>query len=131
MESLATTSFLTIELTSDEDILAELSSMDCIDQSEITLPCLFQSLLEPDYRVRAVAAFGLKKMGDAGVDLAISMLADANSLIRERSCELLGMIGCLDNRVIEALIGASVDCKPKVRAAARRALTCLEQFATD
>jgi hypothetical protein len=49
--------------------------------------------------------------------------------MRVRSAELLGQIGCLDDRIVEALLEASIDREPEVREAARQSLLRLEQRA--
>jgi len=95
--------------------------------AEAALPNLFVFLLEPDIRVRTVVSASIRKMGPAAVSYALAMLLDAEPLMRERACDLLGQIGCLDDSVVEALLEACTDNEPEVRENARRALDRLQQ----
>ena len=92
------------------------------------LPSLFNIMLEPDIRVRTVVAATIRKLGDAAVAYSRAMLVDSDPLMRERACEVLGQIGCLDDPVVESLLEASIDTEPEVRQAAREALDRLQNF---
>lgn len=96
-------------------------------EAEPALPNLFLMLLEPDLRVRTVVSAAIRQMGDAAVSYALAMLMDSDPLMRERACELLGQVGCLDDHVVEALLEACTDSEPEVREAARNALDRLQQ----
>jgi HEAT repeat protein len=95
--------------------------------AESALPNLFMVLLEPDLRVRTVVGAAIRKMGDPAVNYALAMVVDADPLMRERACELLGQMACLDDIVVEALLEACTDGEPEVREAARNALDRLQQ----
>jgi HEAT repeat protein len=95
--------------------------------AEPALPSLFVLLLEPDLRVRTLAASSIRHVGPAAVNYALAMLADSEPIMRERACELLGRMGCLDDFVVESLLEACTDSEPEVREAARNALDRLQQ----
>jgi HEAT repeat protein len=95
--------------------------------AEPAMPALFALLVEPDVRVRTVAAAAIRQLGRPALNYALEMLADPDPLMRERSCDLLGQIRCLDDRVVEALLEASIDREVEVRVAARHALERLQQ----
>lgn len=95
--------------------------------AEPALPNLFMLLLDPNLRIRTVVAAAIRKMGQPAVSYSLAMLMDADPLLRERACELLGLLGYLDDHVIEALLEACTDSEPEVREASRNALERLQQ----
>ena len=95
--------------------------------AEPALPNMFHLLLEPDLRVRVVIASAIRKLGQPAVSYSLAMLMDQHHLMRERACELLGQLGCIDDPVIEALLEACTDSEPEIREAARTALDRLQQ----
>jgi HEAT repeat protein len=95
--------------------------------AEAALPSLFIMLLEGDMRVRIVVAAAIRLMGEPAVSYALAMLLDADPTMRERACELLGQLGCLDDLPVEALLEACTDPVPEVREAARNALERLRR----
>jgi HEAT repeat protein len=90
--------------------------------AEPALPGLFVLLLEADLRVRTVVSASIRKMGEPAVSYSLAMLLDAEALMRQRACELLGQLGCVDDHAVEALLEACTDPEPDVREAARNAL---------
>jgi HEAT repeat protein len=96
-------------------------------EAEPALPHLFALSLEPDLRVRIVVAAAIRKIGPAASSYSLAMIMDHEPLMRERACELLGQIGCLEDNVVEALLEACTDSEPDVREAARLALDRLQQ----
>ncbi len=96
-------------------------------EAEPALPNLFALLLEPDMRVRTIISSTIRRIGQTAIGYALAMLLDDEALLRERSCDLLGRMGCLDDSVVEALLEACADSEPEVRAAARHALERLQQ----
>ena len=97
--------------------------------AEPALPSLFLLLLEPDVRIRTVAGTAIRRLGQAAIDYTLEMVVDADPLMRERACEFLGQLNCLDDHVVEALLEASIESEPEVREAARYALDRLQQRA--
>lgn len=95
--------------------------------AEPALPNLFLLLLEPNLRVRTVVAASIRKMGQPAVSYSLAMLMDSDPLMRERACELLGQLNCVDDQVVEALLEACTDSEPEIREAARNALDRLQQ----
>jgi HEAT repeat protein len=91
-------------------------------EAATALPLLFTLLTEDDIRVRTVLSTAIRKIGEAATQYSLAMLSDDDEIIRERSCELLGQIGCADDCIVEALLLASIDKEPEVRKAARDAL---------
>lgn len=96
-------------------------------EAEPALPNLFILMLEPDLRIRTVVGSSIRKMGQPAVSYSLAMLTESESIIRERACELLGLLGCVDDNVVEALLEACTDREPEVREAARNALDRLQQ----
>ncbi len=96
-------------------------------EAEPALPNLFSLLLEPDLRVRTVIAASIRKMGQPAVSYSLAMLLDSDPLMRERACELIGQLGCMDDHVVEGLLEACTDSEPEIREAARNALDRLQQ----
>jgi HEAT repeat protein len=96
-------------------------------EAELALPNLFALLLEPDLRARIVVASAIRKIGPAANSYSLAMIMDYEPLMRERACELLGQMGCLEDNIVEALLEACTDVEPDVRQAARQALDRLQQ----
>jgi len=95
--------------------------------AEPALPNLFMLLLEPDVRARIVVATAIRKIGATAISYTLAMLLDAEPLMRERACEMLGQMGCMEDTVVEALLEACTDSEREVREAARHALDRLQQ----
>ncbi len=79
--------------------------------AEAALPNLFGMLIEPDVRARTVVASVIRKIGPAAIDYTVAVIAELDADMRERACELLGQLGCVDDSVVEALL-ASVPTRP-------------------
>jgi len=95
--------------------------------AEPALPNLFMLLLEPDVRARTVVATAIRKVGSTAISYTLAMLLDHDPLLRERACDLLGQMGCMEDTVVEALLEACTDNERDVRDAARHALDRLQQ----
>lgn len=95
--------------------------------AEPALPNLFVLLLEEDVRSRTVVASAIRRIGSSAVSYSLAMLLDADPLMRERACEMLGHLGCVEDPVVEALLEACTDGEPQVRQAARHSLDRLQQ----
>lgn len=115
----------------DESLTVQLECAAAIGRigpdAEPALPSLFIMLLDGDMRVRTVIASSIRKMGQPAVSYCLAMMVDDDPLMRERACELLGQLGCVDDSVVEALLEACTDSEPEIREAARHALDRLQQ----
>lgn len=87
------------------------------------LPELVESLNSPEASLRDAATESLLRFGQAAVPLLAQALKRPETVIRERSVDLLGMIG--DRSVIPALRDQLTDPQITVRQAALRALGTL------